>query len=141
MKGQGYGDQGAYRTLDVKAAGTKFVYPPHLRVPELMRDFAEWLQGESTDHPVVRASEVHLGFVTIHPFRDGNGRVGRLLLNLLLLRAGYPIAVLPIERRANYIDALVDAQEGRGTGALLGLVMDAVEASLDETLAICETAG
>lgn len=141
MKGQGNGDTGAYRTLDVMAAGTEFRYPSHPKVPELMAEFARWLGDESNLHPIARASEAHLRFVTIHPFRDGNGRVGRLLLNLLLLQAGYPIAVLPVQRRAEYIDTLATAQAGGSSAALVSLVADAVEASLRETLEACLTAG
>ena len=137
MKGQGE-EIGGYRSLDVRAAGTEFVYPSHLRVPELMAEFVAWLR--EADDPVARATEAHRRFVTIHPFRDGNGRVGRLLMNLLLMRAGYPIAVLRVEDRAAYMDALVMAQSGGGDGALLALVSDAVEASLRDTLTLCVSA-
>ncbi len=140
VRGQGFRDEGAYRTLDVMAAETGFRYPSHLQVPELIAGFAAWLASAGEENPVARASQAHLRFVTIHPFRDGNGRVGRLLLNLLLLRAGYPIAVLPVQRRAASIDALAAAQAGGGEEALLGLVADAAEASLRETLAVCLSA-
>jgi len=136
MKGQGNGDVGGYRTLDVRAAGTEFVYPSHLKVAELMTEFVSWLRIADL-HPVVLASEAHLRFVSIHPFRDGNGRVGRLLMNLLLLRAGYPIAVIPVQRRAEYIDALVAAQQNGDSSKLLALVADAVELSLRDTLQAC----
>lgn len=139
MKGQDQAESGGYRTINVKAAGTDFVYPDHLHVPELMAQLAE-LSGSEELHPILLASKVHQQFVTIHPFRDGNGRVGRLLLNLILLRAGYPIAVIPLERRSEYIDALVAAQSGAGLDALDALVMDAVEVSLRETLEICVSA-
>jgi Fic family protein len=141
MKGQGNGDSGRYRSLDVKAAGTEFVYPSHFHVPELMSAYVAWLHGPSRElHPVEQASAAHLRFVTIHPFRDGNGRVGRLILNLLLLRAGYPIAVVPLKRRNEYINALVEAQQHGDASDLLSLVMDAVETSLRETLQVCISA-
>ena len=102
-----------------------------------MAEFVRTLAPSEGTHPVVHAAQAHLDFVTIHPFRDGNGRVGRLLMNLLLLRAGYPIAVVPVERRAAYIAALVAAQSGNDVGALLDLVLDAAGASLRDTLAAC----
>jgi Fic family protein len=141
MQGQDTADAGAYRRLDVKAAGTEFTYPSHLHVPELMQEFAHWLSSPSAAHAVLTASEAHLRFVSIHPFRDGNGRVGRLLLNLLLLRGGYPIAVIPVQRRAEYINALVEAQQERQPAAIDRLVLECVEASLRETLTLCVSSG
>ena len=134
MKGQANGDSGRYRNLDVKAAGTDYVYPSHLKVPELMEGFVEWLGSSPDLHPVDLASEAHLRFVTIHPFRDGNGRVGRLLLNLLLLRHGYPIAVVHVAQRAEYIGAMEAIQSGGTRDALDALVRGAVARSLRETL-------
>lgn len=133
MKGQDAGDRGRYRNLDVKAADTEYVYPSHLRLPELMEAFAAWL-GTADLHPVDLAAEAHLRFVTIHPFRDGNGRVGRLLMNLLLLRHGYPIAILRVQQRAEYIAALELAQSTDDRGALDDLIRAAVKWSLRETL-------
>jgi Fic family protein len=137
MKGQERTDAGAYRRLNVKAAGTDFAYPDHLHVPELMAEFTAWLADPEASSPVERAAEAHLRFVTIHPFTDGNGRVGRLLMNLMLLRAGYPIAVIPSERRVEYIDSLVEEQQYAGSGMLLHLVTEAVIRSLRETLEAC----
>lgn len=133
MKGQEAQDRGGYRSLDVKAAGTGHRYPSHLKVPELMRDFGVWLGQESPDHPVIRASEAHFRFVTIHPFRDGNGRVGRLLMNLLLLQNGYPIAVIPLAKRADYILCLELAQGLGDRSALDHLVMSALLRGFRET--------
>ncbi len=135
MKGDGSRDSGRYRSLDVRAAGTDFAYPSHLKVPELMAEFV-W-HPPSGIHPIVFATEVHRRFVSIHPFRDGNGRVGRLLLNLFLMLAGYPIAIIRLAERSQYIDALVVAQETGDSSALLMLVAGAVEASLRDVLKTC----
>jgi Fic family protein len=134
MKGQGNGSVGAFRRIDVMAAGTEYRYPSALLVPERMEEFLGWWNAPDLEHAVLRASEAHLRFVTIHPFHDGNGRVGRLLLNLALIQAGYPGAVIPVERRAEYIGALQQAQTGGSRDGLDALVMDAVEVSLRETL-------
>jgi Fic family protein len=134
MKDLGNGDSGRYRSLDVKAAGTDYVYSSYLKVPELMTDFVTWLNEPSSLHPVEFATEAHLRFVTIHPFRDGNGRVGRLILNLMLLRFGYPIAVLNVRQRAEYIASLEAAQTGGTRKALDILVRQAVASSFRETL-------
>src|SRR5262245_56447447 len=143
IRGIDRNEAGRYRTLDVRAAGTEHVYPPHLRLRELMENFVYWLNSSDAAklHPVEFASEAHYRFVSIHPFRDGNGRVGRLLMNLTLLRHGYPIAVIANERRKEYIDALVYAQDHQDdTSALLELVADTSRASLIEYLRTLSTA-
>lgn len=61
-------------------------------------------------------------------------------MNLLLLRDGYPIAVIPVERRSDYIDALVAEQQTDDVVPIINLVADAVETSLRETLSLCLTA-
>jgi len=143
-------EAGRYRQLDVKAVGTESVYPPHYAVPELMAEFVDWLGAETALHPVEFATEAHFRFVSIHPFRDGNGRAGRLFMNLLLLRSGFPIVVISNELRQAYIEALVAfrlrsmtlAQQGeQGLGALLDLVLAGARASLVEMLRMVVTAG
>lgn len=121
------------------AAGTEFCYPSHLLVHQMMEELIEWLGTSSHLHPIERATEAHVRFVTIHPFADGNGRVGRLLLNLLLIQSGYPIAVLSVEKRSAYIDSLVAAQNGKGSETVLQLVCEAVKLSLRETIELCVT--
>lgn len=103
------GEAGRYRTLDVRAAGTEHIYPPHYQVPEMMAEFASWIASDDAQalHPVEYATQVHYRLVSIHPFRDGNGRAGRLLMNMFLMRAGYPIAVITNARRAQYLAALI----------------------------------
>jgi len=78
-----------------------------------MTDFVDWAnRKEGACHPVEFAAEAHDRFVTIHPFRDGNGPMARLLKNLFLLRAAFPIVVVTNDRRSSYIEALVAAQQG-----------------------------
>ena len=135
-------EAGRYRQLDVKAAGTAHVYPPHYLLSELMAEFVQWLnESWAQMHPVVFATEAHYRFVSIHPFVDGNGRTGRLLMNLLLLRAGYPIVTISNQQRLAYIEALVQAQQAEGDlSALLALVCEAVSDALIETLSVVASA-
>lgn len=86
-------------------------------------------------HPVLVAAETHFRFESLHPFFDGNGRTGRLLMNWQLLRAGFPITVIPVEARAQYLNAL-DAGHGGDLLALQTLIATAVERSLDLALGI-----
>jgi Fic family protein len=76
---------GAYRTVNVMAAGSNYRYPDAIMVPELMQGFGEWLYSNPALHPVEIATEIHYRLVTIHPFQDGNGRTARLKLKIALL--------------------------------------------------------
>ena len=136
-------EAGRYRQLDVKAAGTNYLYPAHYLISQLMKDFIDWLNSDIARnlHPVQYATVAHYRFVSIHPFRDGNGRTGRLLMNLLLLRAGYPIVVISDRQRNNYIDAIADGQNhSDDVRQLIDLVLSATKSSLIETLRLVVTA-
>ena len=73
-----------------------------------MRDWVDWVNGEEAQRyePIMRAAIAHHGFEAVHPFEDGNGRCGRLLLNLMLMRDGYPPALLLRDWRDGYLIAL-----------------------------------
>jgi len=98
---------GKYRKRKVIITGTDFIPPAPDRIPDLMRAFvAEIPETRTKHHPVEFASILHKELVTIHPFIDGNGRAARLLMNLALLQAGYPVAVIPPILRRDYLDTL-----------------------------------
>jgi Fic family protein len=130
------GDHGAgcYRTVNVMAAGTDYRYPDAVFVPELMTEFAEWIQSTPLLHPVELAAEVHYRLVTIHPFQDGNGRTARLLMNLSLLKTGYPIAIIKAEDRLSYINSIVAWQSNSDDSSLKMMIARYVCSSLKEIL-------
>lgn len=133
-------EAGAWRKGAVAIRGSALQPPPAAQVPALMGEWLAWLDGPGRAYgPVERAAIAHHGFVAVHPFRDGNGRTGRLLLNLLLLRAGYPPALLLQEWRLGYLEALSQADRGR-YGPLLNLIGRAVEVGLDLYLEACDAA-
>ncbi|MCI5048448.1 MAG: Fic family protein [Aquisalinus sp.] len=78
--------------------------PPPLEIPVLMEAFAKWLAEKTATAQI--AIEAHFKLVAIHPFDDGNGRTARLLMNLILLRSGYPPLVISPDVRPDYIDVL-----------------------------------
>jgi len=80
------------------------------------------------------AFTAHRRLVDIHPFNDGNGRTARLLMNLILLRAGYPPVAVRPEDRLEYIRALQQAQAGQGTGNFNDLLYRRLDATLDDYL-------
>lgn len=124
---------GQYRRVQVRIAGSRYLPPPPQEVPRRMKEFVAWLEyAEVPDlHPVFVAAKAHLELVTIHPFVDGNGRTARLLQNLLLMRRGFPPAVIRVEERAEYYRALERAQMGEGEEEFLRQVARAVDRSLD----------
>jgi Fic family protein len=97
-----------------------------------MANFAAWLAGASATAQT--AFEGHLRLVSIHPFDDGNGRTARLLMNLLLLRAGYPPLVIGPEERPAYLDALEKAQADGDRAAYDAFMAERLLAGLDQFL-------
>jgi Fic family protein len=122
---------GRYRTGQVRILGANFIPPNYLKVPDLVREaLAETNNSRNWKNDVVRAARFHHRFVWIHPFFDGNGRTARLLMNLLLMRRGYPPAIILFNDRARYYRALEQANGGNYQSFDL-LVSQAVERSLD----------
>ncbi|XP_007899929.1 protein adenylyltransferase FICD [Callorhinchus milii] len=89
--------------------------PPHPRdVEKHMEELVQWLNSEEATnlHPVEFAALAHYKLVYIHPFVDGNGRTSRLLMNVILMQAGYPPITIRKEQRSEYYSALDLANEG-----------------------------
>ena len=122
---------GRYRNAGVRITGANFIPPNALKVPALMAELIGWLNDNPDGlHPLQQATLFHHRFVHIHPFFDGNGRTIRLLFNLLLMREGYPPAIILRTDRKKYYEALNQANEGRFEKLAL-LMSQALERSLD----------
>jgi Fic family protein len=106
------GAAGKYRDKNVIITGTDFEPPSPSEVPQLMRSLIDELPSLKRQHPVEYAASLHIRLATIHPFVDGNGRTARLLMNLALLQAGYPITIIPPLLRGDYIAAIREANKG-----------------------------
>lgn len=96
-----------YRNRPVFIRGSEHVPPPHEAVPELMDTLFALLAAEPSAG--VQAVLGHFLFVYIHPYSDGNGRIGRFILNSLLAAGGYPWTVIRVEHRKAYMAALENA--------------------------------
>ena len=120
---------GQLRKVLVRISGLDFAFPEPLKLQEHMEEFMRWLHA-AKDHPVIVAADAHLKLVTIHPFVDGNGRTARLLLNLLLIQAGYPPALITPQDRTKYIDALAQAQKNNQLDQYYTVIITAIERSL-----------
>ncbi|WP_105616459.1 Fic family protein [Vallitalea okinawensis] len=129
---------GKYRDQNVIIAGAVHIPPDFLVLSELMRDFIVWYHSNEAKelHPIARATRVHGEFVKIHPFIDGNGRTARLLLNLELMKAGYPPIVIKNKNRVEYYEAFDKAHITGNYEDFENLIKDEVENSLDLYLSL-----
>lgn len=102
---------GKIRGHQVAISGSRFIPPSPVEVHPTLMEFFRWYErNKKMLHPVELAALVHLKFVTIHPFADGNGRISRLMMNFVLNRNGYPMLNIPYENRNSYYNALERAQ-------------------------------
>jgi Fic family protein len=132
------GNAGVYRTVDVEISGSQYKPPSPESIPAEMAGFGVWIKSVSipgqdfiTQNAILVACVIHTWFVTIHPFIDGNGRVARLLMNLILMRYRFPIAVVTREDRLRYYDALETSQSSDLT-PFIALIAECIEESLSE---------
>lgn len=102
---------GIIRRHQVAISASRFEPPMYLELEFLLDEFFEWYKRERKRlDPVTLAALVHLKFVTIHPFSDGNGRISRLMMNFVLNRNGFPMLDIEYTRRSSYYNALERSQ-------------------------------
>ena len=134
-------DRGTFRRVNVRIAGalTNPVQPYLIepKIEELLKDFNSWTQ---TMHIVECVATFHLRFESIHPFIDGNGRTGRLLMNLQLIKAGLPAINIKFADRRKYYDAFDDYAKTGSAEAMTILVGEAVVERLREILSSLQMA-
>ena len=130
-------EAGRYSNHQRQILGSPLVLPSPAEIAPLMGDFGQWL-GAATASPDTATPEVafvaHERLVTIHPFSDGNGRTARLLMNLVLLKGGYPPVVIGPEQRLAYIEGLQASQVGGDPEPYRRFMEGRLEASLDHHL-------
>ena len=146
LRGIDRDNAGRYRSVPVLIGGSKHriagpLSPQPYLVPVQMEALFQWYQGEAPNlHPVILAAELHERIVTIHPFIDGNGRTARLVMNLMLLRYGFPLAILKgdADSRLTYYNTLETAQTTGDKTAFIQLVADTVRATLERLLRLLQ---
>jgi Fic family protein len=107
---------GRIRDFEVRIANSRHLPPPPLEVrPRLIDLVRTTNRNKAVMHPVQKAASFHLGFESIHPFGDGNGRIGRLAMNVLLAQDGFPMLNISYGRRRGYYTSLEES-DLRGTG-------------------------
>ena len=136
LKGIDKKNAGTYRKQNVgvvKQDGEIHNFVEPINIDEEMNSFIDWLHNQTMSEPILLATLVHLKFVSIHPFIDGNGRTARLLMNLILLQNGYPQAIIKISNRAKYIQAIENFQQSNNGEYMefYEVILNSVNDSLD----------
>ena len=122
---------GRYRNSNVIIGGADHLPPEAVEVPRLMRELADWVRQDGKSlHPVELAALLHHRLAHIHPFFDGNGRTSRLAMNVVLIQAGLPLAVVLKTDRKKYYRTLGEADRGNH-GPFVRFIAQAVLRSLD----------
>ena len=128
---------GVSRDQQVFISGASHVPPTPYLIKEQMEQMMEWYQTEAISlHPVERGAMLHAIFVGIHPFIDGNGRIARLLLNLELMKEGFPPVIIKVANRLEYYDALDKAHTTKDYNDFIQLVATEMEDSLNLYLSV-----
>ncbi|MFH1637977.1 MAG: Fic family protein [Candidatus Woesearchaeota archaeon] len=123
-------DSGKYRRIQVYMGGSHHKPTLPSEVKREMESLARWIRSHKGLHPVLLAAYTHHLFIAIHPFVDGNGRTGRLLLNFMLMKAGFPPVCIELKEKIRYTDCLERARDGD-----IGPFFDFMVKKIEEMLA------
>lgn len=118
-------DAGNYRSHGVRIVGANVPTANYLKVPEKMKSLVKEINNFSHD-PIAHCTKIHSEFEKIHPFSDGNGRVGRLIMTAMLLKSGFPPAIIKQENKRFYYIYLQKSQQNGDFSQLEDFICDAV---------------
>jgi Fic family protein len=118
-------DAGSYRRHGVRIVGANIPTANYLKVPFLMDGLIK-IVNSKTDDIILRVSEAHAKFEQIHPFADGNGRIGRILINAMFVRANLPPAIIKQKRKQYYYSFLNKAQRNGDFGDFQDFLCDVI---------------
>lgn len=131
LKGIDDENAGVYRNQQVLIAGATRTPPSHYFIQEKIDAMMDWYENKAIHlHPVERGAMLHAIFIGIHPFVDGNGRTSRLILNLELMKEGFPPVIIKVENRLEYYEALDKAHIIEDYSDFISLIEKAVDDSL-----------
>ncbi len=126
---------GVWRDRSVVVTGSDYRFPAPEELDALMRELEIWMKTERNSlHPIAFAAMLHLKFVSIHPFVDGNGRVARLLTNLSLIQDGYMLAIVPPVLRAEYLAGIHAYQKSGNSSIFVQFMAERVYESEKEMI-------
>jgi len=148
-------DAGKYRDINVLISGAEHRPPQAIEVASKIQEFIHWyiekhnslhpielaskiqefihwyIEKHNSLHPIELAARVHIDFVKIHPFADGNGRTSRLLMNLELIKHGYPPVIIKVADRLEYYKALDVAHTTKNYKPFMELTIKLVQESFE----------
>ena len=115
------------------STGETYFFTPPDQVKSAMTDLIDWYRTKEREreHPIIIAATFHYRFVRIHPFDDGNGRMARLLMNMVLIKHGYTVSVIRQENRDDYITHLEQADKTEDLTEFINYIANSCEYSLD----------
>ena len=115
------------------STGEIYYFTPPEQVKPAMSDLIDWYrrQEDEGEHPIVIAATFHYRFIRIHPFDDGNGRMARLLMNMILIKHGYTVAIIPSEERGQYINSLEQADKTEDLTEFITYIADCCKYTLN----------
>ncbi|WP_088050551.1 Fic family protein [Virgibacillus dakarensis] len=128
---------GRYRQVNVRISGSRHTPPHFLQIQDEMDALFNWYEENKNKlHPVELAALFHFKFVYIHPFSDGNGRTARLIMNLILMKNGYPPAIVKAEseQRLHYYQSLEMASLQQHVEPFIRLISECAANSLKNYL-------
>lgn len=117
-------DRGVYRRIPVRIMGAHQEPPDPILVPEQMEKLVAEFAGNKKMHPIERAALFHLKFEGVHPFVDGNGRTGRLIMNLMLMQAGYPPINVKYSDRKRYYEAFDGYYRDNSSANMISIIAE-----------------
>ena len=126
---------GVYRKVPVRISGSAHTPPQPYLIEKMMEDFFYHYERQKNKlHPIILAAEMHERLATIHPFVDGNGRTSRLLMNFILLKNGYTLAILKgdTQSKLDYFKALEEVQVNNNPNKFYEIIIDRLIDSLNE---------
>ena len=115
------------------STGEIYYFTPPEQVKSAMSDLIDWYRGRAREgeHPIIIAATFHYRFVRIHPFDDGNGRMGRLLMNMILIKHGYTVSLIRHENRDEYLNQLEQADKTEDLAEFISYIANSCEYSLN----------
>ena len=115
---------GQYRSVPVRIIGSRVQPPFPIDLGKEMENLIDWYSKNKSMHPVELACLLRIKFEKIHPFRDGNGRVGRLIMNFVLLKNKYPLLDIKVDKKLDYYKTLEAAQVGKKYNGFIDYCFD-----------------